>query len=182
MERFKRRKLLTTVIVLMLILTMVFPMTAYAKRSGAVNKSVNNPEFTVQYYAGIPSYEKDGDPDNALPIIDTQGQVLPTNDQGVIAPTAALSSMPYTPDESMAALRYFYYKLGDRLWSDYGFIDAFNLTTGWFDTGEHIAIDQGPIILMIENHRTGLLWRLFMSDADVRTGLSKLGFTIAPAN
>ena len=106
----------------------------------------------------------------------------PTNDQGVIAPTAALSSMPYTPDESMAALRYFYYKLGDRLWSDYGFIDAFNLTTGWFDTGEHIAIDQGPIILMIENHRTGLLWRLFMSDADVRTGLSKLGFTIAPAN
>ena len=82
MERFKRRKLLTTVIVLMLILTMVFPMTAYAKRSGAVNKSVNNPEFTVQYYAGIPSYEKDGDPNNALPIIDTQGQVLPTNDQG----------------------------------------------------------------------------------------------------
>ena len=82
MQRFKRRKLLTTVIVLMLILTMVFPMTAYAKRSGAVNKSVNNPEFTVQYYAGIPSYEKDGDPNNALPIIDTQGQVLPTNAQG----------------------------------------------------------------------------------------------------
>ena len=82
MQRFKRRKLLTTVIALMLILTMVFPMTAYAKRSGAVNKSVNNPEFTVQYYAGIPSYEKDGDPNNALPIIDTQGQVLPTNAQG----------------------------------------------------------------------------------------------------
>lgn len=106
----------------------------------------------------------------------------PTNDQGVIAPTAALSSMPYTPDESMAALRYFYYKLGDKLWSDYGFIDAFNLTAGWFDTGEHIAIDQGPIILMIENHRTGLLWQLFMRDADVQTGLSKLGFTTAPAN
>lgn len=62
--------------------------------------------------------------------------------------------MPYTPDESMAALRFFYYKLGDKLWSDYGFIDAFDLTTGWFDRGMHIAIDQGPIVVMIENYRT----------------------------
>lgn len=104
----------------------------------------------------------------------------PTADRGVIAPTAALSSMPYTPDESMAALRFFYYKLGDRLWSDYGFIDAFDLTSGWFDRGMHIAIDQGPIVVMIENHRTGLPWRLLMSDAEVRAGLARLGFT-APA-
>lgn len=102
----------------------------------------------------------------------------PTDDRGVIAPTAALSSMPYMPDESMAALRFFYYKLGDRLWSDYGFIDAFDLTDGWFDTNMHIAIDQGPIVVMIENYRTGLPWRLLMSDDDVRAGLTKLGFTI----
>ncbi len=106
----------------------------------------------------------------------------PTNDRGVIAPTAALSSMPYTPDESMAALRFFYYKLGDKLWSDYGFIDAFDLSAGWFDTGMHIAIDQGPIVVMIENHRTGLPWRLLMSDTDVQAGLAKLGFTVSAGN
>ena len=106
----------------------------------------------------------------------------PTNDRGVIAPTAALSSMPYTPDESMAALRFFYYKLGDKLWSDYGFIDAFDLSTGWFDTGMHIAIDQGPIVVMIENHRTGLPWRMLMSDTDVHAGLAKLGFTVSAGN
>lgn len=103
----------------------------------------------------------------------------PTNDLGVIAPTAALASMPYLPEESMAALHRFYYKLGDKLWSDYGFIDAFNLSTGWFDTGMHIAIDQGPIVVMIENHRSGLLWELFMSDAEVLSGLQRLGFTVS---
>lgn len=106
------------------------------------------------------------------------GAWSPSNDSGVIAPTAALSAMPYAPEESMAALRFYYYKLGDKLWGKYGFIDSFNLTKGWFDTGMHIAIDQGPIVGMIENHRTGLLWRLFMSDADVRRGLAALGFTV----
>lgn len=103
----------------------------------------------------------------------------PTNDSGVIAPTAALSAMPYTPNESMEALRFFYYKLGDKLWGEHGFIDAFNLSAAWFDTGMNIAIDQGPIIVMIENHRTGLPWQLFMSDADVQRGLTTLGFTIS---
>lgn len=102
----------------------------------------------------------------------------PTNDSGVIAPTAALSAMPYTPEESLAALHFYYYKLGDKLWGKYGFIDSFNLTAGWFDTGMHIAIDQGPIVVMIENHRSGLPWRLFMSDADVQGGLARLGFTV----
>lgn len=103
----------------------------------------------------------------------------PTADRGTIAPTAALSSMPYMPEESLNALRFFYYKLGDELWSDYGFIDAFDLTAGWFDTGMHIAIDQGPIVVMIENYRTGMPWQLFMSDGDVRSGLSRLGFRVA---
>lgn len=100
----------------------------------------------------------------------------PSNDKGTIAPTAALASMPYTPDESMAALRYFYYKLGDRLWGSYGFKDAFCLDNAWF-ASSYIAIDQGPIIAMIENHRTALLWKLFMKNQDVRAGLDKLGFT-----
>ena len=100
----------------------------------------------------------------------------PTSDNGVIAPTAAISSLPYTPTESMNALRFFYYKLGDKLWGKYGFIDAFNLSTNWYDT-DFIAIDQGPEIVMIENYRSGLLWNLFMSSPEIKTGLKRLGFS-----
>ena len=99
----------------------------------------------------------------------------PTKDTGTIAPTAALASFPYTPDESMDALEYFYYHLGNRIWGEYGFYDAFNLEERWFATS-YIAIDQGPIICMIENYRTGLLWNSFMTDPDVRRGLNLLGF------
>jgi hypothetical protein len=100
----------------------------------------------------------------------------PTNDVGVIAPTAAISSLPYTPTESMNALRFFYYKLGDKIWGQYGFIDAFNLTNIWYDT-DCLAIDQGPQIVMIENYRSGLLWNLFMSCPEVKRGMTSLGFT-----
>jgi hypothetical protein len=100
----------------------------------------------------------------------------PTNDVGVIAPTAALSSFPYTPVESMQALHFFYYTLGDKMWGDYGFKDSFNLNTGWF-ANSYLAIDQGPIVVMIENYRTGLLWNLFMQNTQVQAGLTKLGFS-----
>lgn len=99
----------------------------------------------------------------------------PDNDLGVISPTAALSSMPYTPQLSMNALRFFYYKLGDKIWKEYGFVDAFNLNTPWF-ADSFLAIDQGPIIIMIENHRSGLLWDLFMAAPEIKSGLQKLGF------
>lgn len=99
----------------------------------------------------------------------------PTNDVGVIAPTAAISSLPYTPTQSMAALRYFYYKLGDKLWGQYGFYDSFDLNDAWF-ANSTLAIDQGPIIDMIENYRSGLLWSLFMSCPEVKTGMKNLGF------
>jgi len=100
----------------------------------------------------------------------------PTKDLGVISPTAAISSMPYTPKESMEALKFFYYNLGDRLWGEYGFYDAMNITEGW-TASSTLAIDQGPILIMIENYRSGLLWKLFMSSPEARTGLNKLGFT-----
>lgn len=99
----------------------------------------------------------------------------PANDLGVISPTAAISSLPYTPTESLNALRFFYYKLGDKIWGQYGFTDAFNLTNIWF-ANTYLAIDQGPEIVMIENYRTGLLWNLFMSCPEVKTGLTTLGF------
>ena len=99
----------------------------------------------------------------------------PNNDNGVISPTAALSSFPYTPVESTKALKFFYYKLGDKIFKNYGFVDAFSLQNGWF-ANSFLAIDQGPIIIMIENDRTGLLWDLFMSCPEVKTGMKNLGF------
>ncbi|MDB5202702.1 MAG: hypothetical protein JWQ27_2111 [Ferruginibacter sp.] len=100
----------------------------------------------------------------------------PTNDLGVIAPTAALSSFPYTPVESMKALKFYYYVLGDRLFKEYGFIDAFKLNDPWF-ANSFLAIDQGPIIVMLENYRSGLLWNLFTGAPEVKSGMLSLGFT-----
>ncbi len=100
----------------------------------------------------------------------------PTNDQGVISPTAALSSFPFTPKESMEALKYFYYKLGDKIYKQYGFTDAFSLHHIWF-ADSFLAIDQGPIIIMIENHRSGLIWDFTMKNKDIKSGLDKLGFS-----
>ena len=99
----------------------------------------------------------------------------PLHDRGVITPTAALSAFPYTPEYSMAALRHFYDNLGDTLWGEYGFKDAFNPSAEWV-ADSYLAIDQGPIIGMIENYRTGLLWRLFMSHPDIKRGLKRFGF------
>ncbi len=99
----------------------------------------------------------------------------PENDIGIVAPTAAVSSLPYTPNESMKALKFFYYVLGDKLWKNYGFVDAFSLTDPWF-SNSYLAIDQGPQIAMIENYRSGLLWNLFMSCPEVKTALHTLGF------
>ncbi|MDH6357895.1 glucoamylase family protein [Parabacteroides sp. PF5-9] len=98
------------------------------------------------------------------------------NDPGVITPTAALSSYPYTPEESAKALKNFYFNLGDSIWGKYGFYDAFSIEHNWYPK-RYLAIDQCTIAPMIENYRTGLLWRLFMSCPEVQEGLKKLGFT-----
>ncbi|MFS4446594.1 glucoamylase family protein [Maribacter sp. 2307UL18-2] len=101
----------------------------------------------------------------------------PDEDLGVISPTAALSSMPYTPDQSMRFLRYMY-KEQDSLIGKYGPYDAFSLEENWY-LPRYLAIDQGPIPVMIENHRSGLFWNLFMKNEEVRAGLDKLGFQYA---
>lgn len=99
----------------------------------------------------------------------------PTEDLGVISPTAALSAFPYTPQFSMKALRHFYDGLGDKLWGEYGFVDGFSESKNWY-AKSYLAIDEGPIVVMIENYRTGLLWKLFMSCPEVQNGLKKLNF------
>lgn len=100
----------------------------------------------------------------------------PGNDIGVITPTAAISSLPFTPTESMNALRFFYYKLGDKLWGPYGFYDAFTLHDLWFASST-LAIDQGPIVIMIENYRSQLIWNLFTKSEEIKTGMRALGFS-----
>jgi hypothetical protein len=99
----------------------------------------------------------------------------PDRDLGVIAPTAAISSIPYTPKESLAAIRGFYSDYSQLLVGPAGFYDAFRPQDNWV-APRYLAIDQGPIIVMIENYRSGLLWDLFMSCEEVQTGLQKLGF------
>lgn len=100
----------------------------------------------------------------------------PSNDNSVIAPTAALTSMAFTPQESIKALEFFYYKIGDKLWGTYGFKDAYSLDKVWF-ADSFIAINQGPIIIGIENYRSGLLWKYFMQSPEIKNGLTKLKFT-----
>ena len=99
----------------------------------------------------------------------------PSEDLGVISPTAALSSYPYTPNESMKMIRHLYEDMGDKVWGQYGFYDAYSETANWYPK-RYLGIDQGPIVVMIENGRTGLLWKLFMSCPEVKSGLIKLGF------
>ena len=96
-------------------------------------------------------------------------------DLGVISPTAALSSFPYTPQQSMAAMKHWYNDMKPKLWGPYGFYDAFSEQQNWC-LPRYLAIDQGPIVVMMENYRTGLLWKLFMSCPEVKAGLTKLGF------
>lgn len=100
----------------------------------------------------------------------------PDRDIGVITPSAALSSFPYMPDQAMSALRGFLAKPGKRIWGRFGFVDAFCENRNWY-ARTCLAINQGPIVAMIENYRTGLLWKLFMSAPEVRLGLARLGFT-----
>lgn len=99
----------------------------------------------------------------------------PGHDLGVISPTAAISSIPYTPKESIKFIRYIYTKQ-DSLFGKYGPYDAFSLEKKWY-LPRYLAIDQGPIPVMIENYRTGLLWDLFMNNEDVQRGLKNLNFT-----
>ncbi|MFT3738375.1 MAG: glucoamylase family protein [Breznakibacter sp.] len=133
------------------------------------NYAVDNPKHYKGYgpkqWGFTSSYSMDG----------YAGHMPGQRDLGVISPTAALSSFPYTPAESMRFLRYLYTE-ADSLVGKYGPYDAYSQSHNWY-LPRYLAIDQGPIPVMIENYRTGLLWNLFMARPDVQEGLKKLGFT-----
>lgn len=100
----------------------------------------------------------------------------PRNDNGTITPTAALSAFPYAPEESMRALKHFYREWGHLLWGTYGFRDAINLTENYVSS-IFMGLNQAPIVVMIENHRTGLLWQYFMANPEITGMLGKIRFT-----
>jgi len=109
-----------------------------------------------------------------------RGAPPPESDDGTITPTAVAGSFAFTPRESLAALRYMYATYRTQLWGPYGFKDAFNPTQQWFAT-DYLAIDQGPIVLMIENYRTGHIWQVLMQHTAIQRGLERAGFTPVPA-
>ena len=139
------------------------------------NHALSNYRYCVANPKGFEGYGKDCWGLTASYTIDGYTAHCPGNDRGVITPTAALSSFPYTPEESMAALKGFYAK-GEWIWGKYGFYDAFSDAKKWTKP-HYLAIDQCTIAPMIENYRSGLLWKLFMSCEEVQAGLKKLGFT-----
>jgi hypothetical protein len=103
------------------------------------------------------------------------GRPLPRDDNGTICVSASLGCFPYTPEESMAAARNFYYSLGERVWGPYGFHDGFNQSWNWFDE-VYMGLNQAQIVVGIENHRTGLVWRLFMANPELEPALQAIGF------
>ena len=132
--------------------------------------AVNNPKGHKNYSDKCWGLTSSDDPDKGY----SSHKPL-YEDNGTIAPTAALASMPYAPEESMKAIKYFYRERGSDLFGRYGFYDAFNDNQNWVKQ-DYLGIDQGPILIMLENYRTGLLWESVMNDSDVQEGLSTLGF------
>ena len=138
------------------------------------NYTLANRAYCIRNPKGYKGYGKNSWGLTASYSVDGYAAHSPENDLGVISPTAALSSIVYTPEESMEVMRYLY-NMGDKMFGPYGFYDAYSETENWF-TQSYLAIDQGPIAVMIENYRSQLIWKLFMSHPDIQKGLDKLGF------
>ncbi|MDP2366424.1 MAG: glucoamylase family protein, partial [Ignavibacteria bacterium] len=105
----------------------------------------------------------------------TSGPDLNYFDDGTITPYAAISSIVFAPEIVLPTIKSFNEKYGKVLWGPYGYFDSFNPTLNWFNK-EYIGIDQGPLLLMIENFRTGLVWNYVMKDPIIQKGLNRLGF------
>jgi hypothetical protein len=132
---------------------------------------IANPGGWIGYSADLWGLTASDDPSGYL----AHGAPPPQNDNGTITPTAAASSIAFAPEIVIPTLHYMYDSYYSQLWSTYGFKDAFNLTVAWWAT-DYLGIDQGPIIIMIENYLNGSVWSRFMQNPDVLRGLSRAGF------
>jgi len=136
--------------------------------------AIDNPKKYTGYGANLWGFTSSDDP-----LVGYTSHHPGTNDEnGTVSPTAALSSIVYTPSESLEVLKNLYYNYGKMVFGKYGFYDAFNpsLVEGQQVVKSYLAIDQGPIAVMIENYRSGLIWKLFMQNNEIKSGLKKLGF------
>lgn len=140
------------------------------------NYTLANREYAIRNPKGFKGYGKDNWGLTASYSINGYAAHEPDekNDLGVISPTAAISSIVYTPEESLDVMNNLYAR-GDTLLGKYGFYDAYSDTDNWYPQ-RYLAIDQGPQAVMIENYRSGLLWDLFMNHPDIQQGLKKLDF------
>ncbi|ERM80490.1 hypothetical protein P872_12405 [Rhodonellum psychrophilum GCM71 = DSM 17998] len=139
------------------------------------NQTLINRAWAIENSGGFKGYGEDLWGLTASYSINFYNAHHPGNDNGVISPTAAISSIPYTPEESMRVLKNLYYNYGEKVLGRYGFYDAMSPEHGFYPQ-RYLAIDQGPMVAMIENHRTGLGWNLFMQASDIQNGLKILGF------
>jgi hypothetical protein len=139
------------------------------------NHTLINRQWCIENPNDYPGYGKNLWGLTASYSVDGYAAHKPGRDLGVISPTAAISSIPYTPEYSMDVIRNLIENHRDRVWGKFGFYDAFSIHEDWYPE-RYLAIDQGPIVIMIENYRTGLLWDLFMGAPEIRKGLKKLGF------
>ncbi|MBO4454435.1 MAG: beta-glucosidase [Paludibacteraceae bacterium] len=138
------------------------------------NYALDNPKHHTGYGANLWGFTSS---DDALVGYCSHHPGTP-DENGTVSPTAAVSSIVYTPEESMAVIRHLYEDLGEQLFGEYGFYDAYNpsLPEQKQVVRHYLAIDQGPIVVMIENYRSGLIWKLFMQAPEIQTGLERLGF------
>jgi hypothetical protein len=130
--------------------------------------SMANPKHFMGYGADAWGLTASDGPDNYVP-----GAPDPANDTGTITPTGALASFPYTPEASMAAFKHYYRDLGSQMWDIYGPRDSFNPTAGWISP-IYMGLNQAPIVVMVENYRSGLVWKNFMANPEIMEMLKKL--------
>jgi hypothetical protein len=136
---------------------------------------IANPLGWVGYGSNVWGLTASDDPSG----YEAHGAPPALNDDGTIAPTAPGGAMAFAPDISLPTLEYLYSHGRTALWTAYGFRDAFNQSVQWYDTDE-LGIDQGPIVIMIENYRNQNVWRLFMQNAEIQRGLQQAGFVSLP--
>src|SRR5699024_7008659 len=132
--------------------------------------SVANPEGHEAYSDSVWGLTASDGPDGYVP-----HEAKPSMDDGTMTPTGAISSFPYTPERSMKALKYFYREMGDKIWGMYGFRDAFNSSENWVSP-IYMGLNQAPMVVMIENYRTGLVWDLFMENPEIKPMLDSIGW------
>lgn len=140
------------------------------------NYSIANPLHWVGYSDSLWGITAGDDPSGYT----ARGAPPSQNDDGTISPTAAVSSIPFAPTECITVARNMFQNWGNLTWTAYGFIDAFNPTQSWYDF-DVLGIDQGPMVLMIENYRTGAVWSRMMQNPDILRGLQAAGFTSVTA-